>query len=163
MEIDPEVAELLGDLPPITLPIELEAAGWGHNTMNQMIQYGQAPPRAPTEGAQAPTYDDVCVQCGRPVTLYRQEWTDHSGKQWCDRALAEREDSYSDHHVTAEEVDVVRKTWAWKKWQEYKQDLPKQKGPCSTTKYSIACAHRCEHEDDHFGFHECKYCRHIWK
>jgi hypothetical protein len=174
MEVDPEVAELLGDLPPTRLPEELTKAGWGVHTMEEMVKYGQAPPVKPSE-VQQPTYTEHCVQCGRPITAARgNHWMDHAGDRVCDGALVDGW-RYAAHHVTADELDFIKSmddrlmprievsglTGPPATSKKFK-DL-KKKGDCSATKHHQQCAHQCAWPDDHFGFHECKHCRHLWK
>ena len=183
MEIDPEVAELLGDLPPTKLPLECEAAGWGYNTMREMIQWGQAPPRAPTEGELQPVYDETCVQCGRPITLHRHTWEDHNAKSWCDRGLMGKDEYATNHHVPQREHDLLARgaprplpSYVYSKIHVspaigaasaapigIEPKINKKEVNCSATKHHHKCAHKCSHKDGHFGFHECQYCRKLWR
>jgi hypothetical protein len=171
--IDPEVAALLDDLPPITLPPALVAEGWGQRSLKKEPWLGGMQ-RKPTEGSQQPTYTDNCVQCGRPITMNRRQmWTDHAGRKECENVLLD--EPVLDYHVTQHDLDV-----GWRTVQEYPplvpvksrgkfRDLPRKKDEppkpamkCSATKFG-GHMHQCWHPGDHFGFHECVQCRHLWR
>lgn len=160
MEVDPEVAALLDDLPRTRLPEELVEQGWGHASMDEMVKYGQYPP-APPSLVPAPTFDENCAQCGRPIALKQRgtRWMDHAGRTECDSLLVD--DPQSGHHITESDLTFLRAA---------NEDLlgPKRKTVnvlhnCSATKYSHGCAHYCDHKEQHFGFHECKFCKKLWK
>jgi hypothetical protein len=154
MEVDPEVAALLDDLPAPALPEALLKEGWGRFTMNQMISYGQPAPASPSE-VQQPIYDEHCMECGRPVTMSRGNWTDHSGGSRCDGLLTDN--PLHGHHITAGELKVFTAKTKPKKFKDLKH-----KAACSATRHHHSCAHQCDHEEGHFGFHECKHCKHLW-
>jgi hypothetical protein len=183
-DIDPEVAALLDDIPKAKLPKALEQEGWSRFTVQQMRSAGKVP-KAPSP-EQAPKYLENCIQCGRPVTNARKGggFWDHAGGMACDGALVDEQD-YSEH-VTQSYLDEMKAYKAElarglygppvdpprvrqkdKRFQdlvkEAKAAKARREAPCSATQYRSSCQHECSQRGEHFGFHECKYCRHLWK
>ena len=73
-EVDPEVAALLEDLPPVKLPPALSEAGWGRFSAADILQHRPDHQQVVTpEDQMAPVYKHTCVQCGRPITLSHQD------------------------------------------------------------------------------------------
>ena len=179
VKIDPEVARLLNDIPAVKLPKELVREGWGHSTVAQMRTYGVAPTQRST--VVQPTFDHNCVQCGRPITAGRRGWTDHAGRTKCDGQLLDDPSRRRGVHF----VEGQQAKWEDELLDDFKQRLKddinkqlygrstvpvrstkskkKDGGQCSSTKYANSCQHQCSEADDHFGFHQCKFCKHLWR
>lgn len=166
MEIDPEVRALLDDLPPTKLPEALVEQGWGRHTMAN--SFGGTRKRPATDVT--PTFEP-CVQCGRPVALHRGRRRDHAGRIECDAAIVGEDGRLDGQHLIQEEVEYARLMRQMR--QEYPvvaEPLPARAklppipaGPCASNKGTRACHHVCDHPSGHFGFHECKTCRHLWR
>jgi hypothetical protein len=162
LQLDPEVAALLDDLPPIKLPPALVAEGWGQRSSRDYPFVGT---RKQPSDVQQPIYTDTCVQCGRPLTMNaRQFWADHAGRVFCNNVLLD--EPVLDYHVTQHDLDV-----GWRTVQEFpplvptrkKDEPPIPKAKCSATKHWNKHVHTCPHPEGHFGFHECIECRHLWR
>jgi hypothetical protein len=167
-DIDPEVAALLDDIPRSTLPPALVNEGWGQLNMTQVERRAMSPRRAKPSAAPAPKYIENCVQCGRPVTNARKSgaWWDHAGSGECDHALGG--EYISAGHVVEAEVETIKATIERlsKRKQERRDptiNKPAPRGaPCSAMRFGMGCQHQCSQTSNHFGFHECKYCRKLW-
>jgi len=175
MEIDPEVAALLEEGLGVTLPPALVKKGWGQTSMHQAHNIGTGQMVTPSQEFQ-PQYTDTCHQCGRPITLDRQGgWADHAYRTNCDGALVDR--ALTMYHFPTSQLDDIK---AWVKRensemmrrlevekekanQRRKEIAARQAAPCGHSKHSSSCQHQCSQGGDHFGFHECKFCRHLWK
>ena len=175
-EVDPEVARLLEDLPKSKLPPALDKEGWGRFSIEQMQSVGKVPKTPSTE--QQPVYDARCYQCARPITMSRAHWTDHSGGTDCDGgAVVERE---FPHHVVESEIEFVRDMDRRSKERAAERTVEREKQraaaaardakkeaaaaqPCQASRGGKGCTHKCmEKRSDHFGFHHCRYCGHLW-
>jgi len=161
MEVDPEVAALLDDIPATRLPEVLLREGWGMSTMEVMRKYGARIPVRPSDEPQ-PTYDANCAECGRPVTMRQGYWTDHSGGNRCDGLLVDEQ--LHGYHVTADEIRTNELIGNLNKSKPTAllNRIAKARGPCMATRSHPNCTHQCEHPIGHFGFHECSHCKHIW-
>lgn len=181
-EIDPDVQALL-DENPATLPDELVREGWGRTRMQTYIDFGIEP--KPVSEVQQPTYDEVCVQCQRPVTNGYRGWTDHAGNQRCPADMLD-EPRVADHHIPQADYDLLTSMRdAQIEWEKQRKDLiakAKQDAAtmiakaradaaatvqtplakCSKQKFSVGHTHQCFHPSGHFGFHECNQCRKLW-
>jgi len=173
MEVDPEVAALLDDLPATTLPDELVQQGWGKISMKRALGSGLAELKAP-DTEQQPVYDHDCYQCGRPIVPGRgYVWTDHAGRSWCDAVLVEERI----HHKHFPEGELATRQAEAKLHAQQFEDMqarmrikqpptPRVKvtGMCSAVKnkhQDHQCM--CNHVGNHFGFHECTSCHHLWR
>ena len=158
---DPEVEALLNDLPPTKLPQPLIDKGWGSNSMHDDVGSRSRP-----SDVQQPEYDRTCFQCGRPIT---NDNKDHAGKRRCDRLLV-GEDWIDTIHL---DEDEYRKLLTRREWAE--KMAPLKAPPTPKVRVASACdartnrgghpshEHVCFHPADHFGFHECGACRHLWR
>lgn len=163
MEIDPDVAELLDDLPPSRLPQPLKDQGWGNMTIKEAVSFGIKGPKAPST-TQAPVFNETCAQCGRPITLDDHDrWVDHIHRTLCDGAIAEHQEF--DHHVNEHDLQEHRRKQAYlAAWERSKLESTTPPSlNCLASKDTRQCKHRCFHPNGHFGFHECFRCRHLWR
>lgn len=154
---DPEVEALLNDLPPTKLPQPLIDKGWGNSSMHDGIGS-----RFPPSNVQQPEYDRTCYQCGRPIT---DDNKDHAGKRKCDRLLV-GEDWVDTIHLDEDEWNRFRA----RPRQELPDIIPRAKvtgttgcDARTTRGGSRGHDHVCFHPANHFGFHECGACRHLWR
>jgi hypothetical protein len=158
---DPEVESLLNDLPPPNIPEECRKEGWGYLTMAGAERDGYATRSTPSTTFQ-PTMVP-CHQCGRPFSVERG--IDHAGHKDCDSALVER---VSSRHITKEEYDDPIRAMALRLEQMLyapKPPLGPIAGPCMAKHSGLLHQHRCGHQVDHFGFHECAEptCHRLWR
>ena len=175
-EVDPEVARLLEDLPKSKLPDALIKEGWGRLSMKDWDAHG-GKAKAPSTEHQ-PKYENTCFQCARPITTRRGKWVDHSGKDWCDGGVvAEREFTW---HVIESEIEFSRDLIRRSKERNAARSAELEKRlaaaaktkakkdeaaarPCEASRGGKGCTHKCmEKRSDHFGFHHCRYCGHLW-
>jgi hypothetical protein len=175
LEIDPEVAALMNDLPASKLPDKLIEAGWGDQSMEQaMSSYRGRGRLVPPSTTVQPTFKH-CAQCGLPVARNgRGLWMDHVGGQECDGALCLDKQELA-RHIPQDELDdymaaVARENErqqafieAFEEKRRLKRELQATPGTCEGMRYGAFCRHECAHSLDHFGFHECKYCRKLWR
>lgn len=176
-EVDPEVARLLEDLPPSKLPPALIQEGWGRFSMDYLVRTAGKTTKQPST-EQQPVYDARCYQCARPITMRRAYWTDHSGGTDCDGgAVVEQE---FPHHVIESEIEFSRNLIRRSKERNAARTAELEKRlaaaaatkakkdeaaarPCQASRGSKGCTHKCmEKRSDHFGFHHCRYCGHLW-
>jgi hypothetical protein len=173
-EVDPEVAELLGNLPPTRLPEELTKAGWGTETMHGSMARSSSARIIKLSTEFQPVYATHCVQCGRPITDASRGMRDHAGDVLCDGAIID--DQVSEYHADATEYErarVARDSYV----DRLRLDLSAEKilvqravdkavranTTCGVVKHG-AHQHQCHITGiDHFGFHECAECHHLWR
>ena len=163
-EIDPDVAAILNDLPPVKLPEALVNEGWGHDSMASAYGGRLVGPSTETQ----PVYDHNCVQCGRPITMGRRQWwLDHAGNRWCTNVLLDRE--VAPYHIADHELKYWQTADAIRPRRVRKvSELKKPAGPCGARNFNLTQVHashphHCEHTEGHFGFHECHVCHHLWR
>ena len=175
MDIDPEVEALLNDVPPIPLPQKLRAGGWGRQTMAEVQSYSVFEHTVKPSTTFQPTFEP-CAQCGKPIAEMRGIMKDHAGRDQCDGALVDGEQAY-EYHCTQGGLDLLLKQReeleAWSQEQLLRLNRTEQTrragkklkalGPCNANMATRTCHHVCDHPSDHFGFHECKRCRHLWR
>ena len=159
-EPDPEVQALLDEGTGATLPRALVEQGWGQSTMRQMIKAGQRPPAHPST-EQQPVFYEECVQCGRPITMSRRSiWMDHAGREYCTADLVDERISH--HHTPQADYDLLLTSKTAYGRRAHRKAMAATGAVCGINKYSKDCKHRCEHPIGHFGFHECRFCKHLW-
>ena len=106
-----------------------------------------------------------------------QEYDEHVTQSYLDevRAYRDRTVHRDVEHVPHPHIqDIQRRLERVRQTDKKFQDLVKQtakkaaqakarrEAPCGANKHGASCTHQCSQNGDHFGFHECRYCRHLW-
>jgi hypothetical protein len=107
--------------------------------------------------------------------MNRDHWEDHNAQRRCDGAIYDG-DPLSSYHITDRDEQVLLRRQEYPVVYRYSRIVvgppvvPKGIEPkplkvvdCSAYKHGHSCAHQCAHDSGHFGFHECKTCRHLWR